>query len=177
MKNEYQKYLDKYIEKQMKKVKKDFNKVINEVNEDLYKELVKMYDKLIDDFYQYKTTSYIRHGETRVGTQMGTTLYRGQDFKIVKGKNPKLIINFDADILHGGEREYRYDSPDHVFDLVTYGIRFPFGKNSNTWNGEYSGKYFSYKGTPYEIFKMFNKDYNNIVEKIFYSKWSKTDWK
>lgn len=178
-KNAYNKYIDDYVKKRMSGIKRDINKVINEVNDELYKEVTKMYDKLIDDFYSYTTTSYIRHGETRPGTQQGITLYRGQDFGIVRGKNPRLRIFFDPNILKASERGYgtkNYpETPEHVFDLVMYGIRFPVGHDGHgmSWTGEYNGKYFSYKGTPYEIMKSFDKDFKNISKELFYQKWSK----
>ena len=186
-KNAYNKYIDNYVKKRMSGIKRDINKVINEVNDELYKEVTKMYDKLIDDFYLYKTTSYIRHGESRPGTQRGTTMYRGQDFKIIKGKEPKLRIFFNPNILQSSERGYGGytkkdgtkilpEDPSHVYDLVMYGIRFPMEHNFMTWTGEYKGKYFSYKGTPYQIMQMFDKDFKDIASNIFYQKWSKTDW-
>ena len=113
-KNAYKKYLDDYVDTRTAYLKQDINKVVNEVNEILLREVTKMYDKLIDDFYLYKTTSYIRHGESSPGTQRGITMYRGQDFKIVKGKNPKLQIFFDPNILTDDERQYQHDPADRV---------------------------------------------------------------
>lgn len=176
MKNEYQKYLDKYVNNKMRGFNKDFNRIVNEVNDELYNEVIKMYDKLIDDFYSYKTTSYIRHGESKPGTGRGITLYRGQDFKKIRGIAPKLILNVNPNILSSGERQYQHDPAERVFDTVMYGIRFPFGQSASTWVGEYQGKYFSFKGTPDSIFNNFDRWFNQIAETIFYQKLSKTKW-
>lgn len=163
--------INNFADNEVKRImKKDWYIAVNKTNHELEKETKKMYDSLIDDFYKYKTKSYIRHGESIPGTQVGTSLYRGNNIHATYGKMPKLYVYFDKDILESGEHEYQYDTPDKVFDYVMFGIRFPY-YNTMVWSTEYKGKYFSYKGTPSTIFNQFYDDWANNSEKVFNIFW------
>lgn len=174
-KNRLKKMLENYADEKVKEIMNtDWYVAINQTNHELEKETKKMYDSLIDNFYKYKTKSYIRHGEgeTKPGTQVGTTLYRGNDIHGSYGKAPKLHVFFDGNILRDDERSYQYDDPSKVFDYVMFGIRFPY-YNTMGWDTEYVGKYFSYSGTPYQIFNKFHDDWEKNSEKVFRIFWGK----
>jgi len=172
--NKLGKLLKDYVDNQLKDAKKDYNKVINELNNELYKEMIDMYDTFIDQFYSYKTTSYIRHGQTKPGTQTGVSLYRAQNISIGGNYyNPKLIVDFRPSDMNVS---YEWDEAPDVFNYVMYGIRFPYFNNSSNWIGKYEGKYFSFKGTPMHAFQLFNDTFDEIAEKGFREKWAKTKW-
>lgn len=184
--NKINKFINNYAKETIKKAEKDIDKIINEVNNELYDEVIKMYDSLIDQFYAYKTTSYIRHGETRPGTGMGINLYRANNISKTSGKNPSLKVILSANDMMGG---YQHDTKGDVLEYVLSGIRFPFdGKrmdengfrtpieNFGASNLKYRGKYFSYVGDINSIFKKFDNDFKNISSNIFYDKWRKTRW-
>ena len=172
--NKLGKLLNDYVNGQLKEAKKDYKKVVNELNKELHEELVNMYDTFIDQFYSYKTTSYIRHGQTKPGTQSGESLYRAQNITMRGGSyNPRLLVNFSPEDM---DVSYRFDSAPDVFNYVMYGIRFPYFDNASNWIGEYHGKYFSFKGTPKHAFQAFNDNFNEIAEKGFREKWAKTRW-
>lgn len=180
------KLINNYSKQVIKQAGKDIDKIINEVNDELYDEVIRMYDSLIDQFYAYKTSSYIRHGETRPGTGMGMNLYRANNILKKNGRNPMLIIQINANDMESG---YQHNTKSEVLDYVLSGIRFPFdgtridkdGQRSpiadfGASNLKYRGKYFSYSGNINSIFKKFDNDFKNISSNIFYSKWRKTKW-
>lgn len=167
--------LDSYTKENMKKAKKDFERIIWNINKELKSETSKMYDSLIDQFYSYHTTSYIRHGQTKPGTENGLSLYRANS--ITTGgsyKNPTLIIDINSRDMNV---DHQYDTDSKVLDYVMYGIRFPyFSPMSWKEGGSYKGKYFNYTGTPLHVFQNFDADFENIVEKIFYPQWKNSGW-
>ena len=171
--NKINKMLNKYVDDTIKLASKDIDRIINDVNKDLYKETIKMYDSIIDQFYFYKTTSYIRHGETRPGTGMGINLYRANNITYKEGKSPSLTVNINSDDMEGG---YENPSKEDVFEYITSGVRFPFGKVPPANNLEYKGKYFSYKGSINSIFMQLDNDYKDISSDMFYKRWKKTKW-
>lgn len=178
--NKMQILIDKYVNETLQKANGEIISILNEVNNELYDESVKMFDSLIDQFYMYKTTSYIRHGQSRPGTQMGENLYRANNIKKTYGLNPSLTIKLDGNDMYGG---YKFHDANAVFDWVSSGVRFPFySNNSNISNGysanhlSYNGKYFSYKGSINSIFKYFDEDFDNISFYLFYRKWKKSIW-
>ena len=174
MKNKIKQLVNIYTNEKLKEAKKDYYKVVNELNKELYKDVVQMYDTFITQFYAYKTTSYIRHGQTVPGTQTGESLFRAQDFRIGGNYyNPTLIINFAPNDMG---TTYQYDSAENVFDYVMHGIRFPYFNNLLNWTGTYRGKYFSYRGIPQHAFQLFGDTFNEIAERGFRKKWSKTKW-
>ena len=184
--NKINKLINNYSKQVMKQAEKDIDKVINEVNNELYNEVIHMYDTLIDQFYAYKTSSYIRHGETRPGTGMGINLYRANSIYKKNGKNPILTIQINADNMEGG---YQHDTKYDVLNYVLSGIRFPFDGTRTDADGRrypisnfgasglrYHGRYFNYKGNIDSIFKEFDNDFKNISSNMFYNKWRKTKW-
>ena len=164
--------INKKIEKLTKKFDEEtnviWNKSVNDTFEELYIESYKMYDKLIDDFYLYKTKSYIRHGETRPGTQMGSNLYRGQQIKLAPGFIPKLSISFSGKDMDG----YQHSSTDEVLKMVMNGIRGVPSKGWwTTWHGSYDGKYFSVGGVDISsAFNLFEENFGYLSRYIFKEK-------
>lgn len=171
--NRINKLLDKYTDDMIKIASKDIDRIINDVNNDLYKETIKMYDSIIDQFYSYKTTSYIRHGETTYGTGMGINLYRANNINIINGRNPSLNISINSNDMEGG---YKNSSKEDVLNYILSGVRFPFGNVPDANNLFYKCKYFTYKGSINEIFEKYGNDFKDISKDIFYSRWKKTKW-
>lgn len=158
------------------KIRQDYYPTINYTNEQMYKEATKMYDTFIDQFYSYRTSSYIRHGETKPGTGMGTNLYRGQQIrKLGTRKEPMLEISFSGADMEGG---YEYASPGEVLEGVMTGLRFcsPNGSFGMEWSGSYEGKHFSYAGSMKDAFDQFGKDFKKTSRKIFMEQWHKIGW-
>lgn len=168
-KNDLQKQKEGIVNDYIKTAKSDFWKVIQDVNKELYQEARSMYYSFIDQFYKYKTTSYIRHSQPRPGTQKGVNLYFGTQIKMIHGKRPKLVVAFDASDMDGG---YQYDDKETVLDLVMGGIRFT-GEQTMYWRGSYSGKYFGYVGTPEGAFNLFNDTFDSVAASVFYPLWAK----
>lgn len=140
--------IDRFINSHDKYVVAEYNKAIKI----LKREAEKMYDKFLDQFYLYKTRSYIRHGQSRPGTGSGINLYRGQQIKIKR----KTYKNFDIDILDisfdGSEMEskrYQHHSADEVLGFVMDGWRFINTELDNpkstaiAWRGSFKGEYYS----------------------------------
>lgn len=173
MPNKIKEIVNDYVKEKMKLMKKDYYKIQYELNNDLYKEVSNMYDAFIDQFYSYKTTSYIRHGERMAGTCVGSSLYRANDIKT--GGNyfkPKLIINFTPEEIN---EKYQYDSQESIFNYVMHGIRFPY-YNSMKWRGNFKGKYFEFSGTPSHAFQLFDAQFDDIAEREFRKRWKNTNW-
>ena len=172
--NRFKQLINAYANEKLKEAKKDYYKIVNELNKELYQDVVQMYDTFITQFYTYKTTSYIRHGQTMPGTQTGESLFRAQNFRIGGNYyNPTLIVDFTPNDMGVS---YQYDSAEGVFSYVMHGIRFPYFENSSNWIGTYKGKYFSYRGIPEHAFLLFGDTFDEIAEKGFRKKWSKTKW-
>lgn len=166
--NEIQTIVDNII----KAAKKDAIKAANVAIDEMYKESQKMYDSFIDQYYNYKTKSYIRHGETRPGTKRGINLYRGNKIEKENGDDPIIDILYDASDMEG----YRRTSPDFVLESVMRGYRgVPWGQWNN-WEGTYNGKYFSYTGTPKDAFDMLNEKFDDIASNIFNEEIIKLGW-
>ena len=183
--NKTQILIDKYVNETFQKASGDMLSVLNEVNNELYNESTKMYDSLIDQFYSYKTSSYIRHGQHRPGTRMGENLYRANNISRTWGLNPSLTIKLDGSDMEEG---YRFDSAINVFENISAGVRFPFfadrnlkfenvdKENYSASHLFYEGKLFAYSGTINSIFRDFDKDFDNMSYYLFYQKWKKTKW-
>lgn len=155
-------------------IKKDYKIAVNHTNRELYKEIVKMYDSFITQFYEYKTSVYIRHGQSAPGTGTGENLFRGQQIKILSDNtdSPELSIFYDGtDMID----EYKFDYAENVLRFVMAGIRFPYW-NSMTWSGYYYGKYFQYSGNLQHAFDLFESTFDDIAEKVFYPKWYSLGW-
>ena len=157
-----------YLRTFEKESKEIWEKSINNTFEELYAEAYKMYDSLIDQFYSYKTKSYIRHGETRPGTQMGTNLYRGQQFMLTPGFIPQLTIDFSGEDMEN----YQHNSADEVLSMVMRGIRGVPSKGWwSTWKGSYNGKYFSVNGVDVvTAFNLFRNNFGYLSRYIFNEK-------
>lgn len=174
-KNNLNKTIDYYINDIMKQVDKDINKAVNKTNNALYKEACDMYKKFIDDFYSYKTSSYIRHGESWAGTQEGNSLYDAIDIrKKTTWNNPSLSVFMPGDTGYNigkyNSYKYEYDTPYEVVNEVVSGMRFPhysFINNINSsWTGRYKGKFFQYEGTMKNAFDTFNNYFDVIARDI-----------
>lgn len=151
------------------------SEVLNETYDEIRDELINMYDSFIQQYYSYKTTTYIRHGTSRPGTKTGYNLYRGigakdQYIKKRGGKIPSLIIQFSANDM---EDDYEYDSAQTVLQQVMGGIRGVPKYWWTTWHGSYYGKYYSYSGEMQRAFDVFEERFDDIVESVFYPKWEK----
>lgn len=161
----------------LKRAENDFMKCARRINKEIHKDVKDMYLTFIEQFYEYRTTSYLRHFEPRVGTGKGENLtYPAEGIRINNqaSHSPKLYIEFWADEMAGG---YRFDTPEHVLDCVIHGIRFPYATGesgpmmANT-TFSYKGKYFSYTGdTIQEAFDIFDKNWDDISSDAFYSIW------
>lgn len=183
------KYLNSTIKETVKRVekqaRKDFIACAKKTNRIMQKEALTMYKSLIQQFYEYETTSYIRHGEPFVGTKEGTNLLAGGDQSKITIHNhgkqsPTLHIALSAEGIEGG---YEYDTPERVFECVIHGIRFPFGfsnDNQKRYNPmmvdpdtmKYKGKYIKFNGgTIYDAFMQFDKEWHSMSRKAFYSMW------
>lgn len=166
----FNKKLKTQMKNSVKKMFNDMDKTFNESIECIYTEAWKMYDSFIDQFYAYKTTSYIRHGETKPGTMVGSNLYRGQDFRFDPNKLT-LDLDFSSKDMQEG---YQYDKAKDVLFKVMRGYRFK-AKNIDVieWRGSYSSKYLN-PGTNItmeEAFDYFINNSNKILVKIFNEKW------
>ena len=146
-----------------------WSKAINYTYRELYKEAVSMYDSFIDQYYKYKTKSYVRHGESYPGTMRGINLYRGQQIKFYPGLTPTLEINFSGDDMES--YRYQHNSPDEVLNMVMSGVRGVPGKGwSETWHGSYTGRWFSFSGTMMNAFNIFDDKFEDMEEYIFFKK-------
>lgn len=159
---------ESFLQRFEKESKEIWEKSINNTFEELYIESYKMYDALIDQFYTYKTKSYVRHGETKPGTQMGSNLYRGQQIKLIHGFVPQLTIDFSGEEME----RYRHNSADEVLDMVMHGIRGVPSKGWwTTWKGSYDGKYFSVGGVDVATaFSLFRDNFGYLSRYIFNEK-------
>lgn len=140
--------INRFVNSYGKYVADEHNKAIKI----LKREAEKMYDKFLDQFYSYKTRSYIRHGQSRPGTGNGINLYRGQQIKIKR----KAHKDFNIDILDisfdGSEMEskrYQHHSADEVLGFVMDGWRFINTElddpksTAMAWRGSFKGEYYS----------------------------------
>lgn len=138
--------IDRFVDSYDKNLVKEHNAAMKK----LKREAEKMYDSFLDQFYSYRTKSYIRHSQTRPGTGTGINLYRGQHIRIEKEKHngftlDNLVIEFNG--LDMESKKYRYNTADEVLDYVMNGIRFTHEFESSdwtmTWEGNYDGEYYS----------------------------------
>ena len=146
--------LNKYVNKKVNEVKKEFKKTIRYVNKELAIEASRMYDTFIDQYYSYKTKSYIRHGETRPGTGVGINLYRANNILSSVGRD-SFVIDISSKDMES--KNYKKDGPEFVLNNVIEGYRGVPGYWLREWVGSYEGKYFSYTGTIDKAFKYFNE--------------------
>ena len=166
-KNKLQKQCDNLVKAWQKQAKADFWPIIQDVNKKLYQEAKEMFYSFIDQFYSYKTKSYVRHDQPGPGTGKGVNLYFATQIKMIAGKRPKLVVAFDASDMEGG---YQYDDKETVLDMVMGGVRFP-NERAMYWKGSYTGHYFSYSGSPEGAFGLFNDTFDSIAAQLFYPQW------
>lgn len=160
----FKKQAEKGAKNYLKKIEKVVDAAVTLTAEQITKDLSDTFDKCIDDFYLYETTSYYRH-EVGKGTGTGWNLYLANRFKVnYSGKNAKSI-HFgwsNADRLMGSYKiKNEQQGIEHVIDSVMNGIRFD-GDGSNyyptmTWtlSSPISTEYFGIikGGTPNSIFE------------------------
>ena len=157
------KIIEKEVKKYAKNEKKEFVKIAIKAKHDVFKELHRetssIFDKCIDQYYRYKTTSYYRH-ETGIGSRTGINLYRANQMQhIQNGIRDTLVLGWD-----GSEDMAAYTSkidPDYVMDNVANGIRgvedaymkYAYRPYNNHWSAIVQSKYFgTLKGTMNDIF-------------------------
>lgn len=167
-KSNLKKYKDDVVKAYVSQAKRDFNAQIQRVNNELAAEVRLMYDSLITDFYKYKTRSYVRHFQYKPGTGEGDNLFYANRIRVRNGAKPALIVDIDATEMAGG---YQNDSKEIVLDDVLSGIRFAGHGNDMHWTSDYAGPYFSYAGTPNEIFDQLLYDFDNIAATLLYPYW------
>ena len=164
--------IDSKIKAIVEKAYKDAVTAANIAIDETHNEAIKMYDSFIDQYYSYRTKSYVRHEQLRPGTGMGINLYRGNQIVKNNGDDPYLDIEFDASDMAG----YPRIGANFVLEAVMTGYRgLPYG-NWTEWSGEYKGKYFSHSGTPQEAFDEFELQFDNIASGIFTKEIRKLGW-
>ena len=166
------------VEEIKKKASDDIPVAMDYMVDELKDETTKMFNSLIAQFYEYETRSYIRHWEGKPGTKKGSNmLYAFHCRKLHRNGYPYLMIHIDADDVAGG---YQWGSVNQVVDFVMSGVRFPWEQGEQMqrmeWSGSYDGKYFSYRGTPYEIFDSFFEHFEDIAAPIFFKKFKALGW-
>lgn len=172
------KLLEKEIKKYAKKEKEVFVetaiKAKRNTFRELYRETSMIFDKCIDQYYRYKTTSYYRH-ETGKGSGTGVNLYRANQIQHVqKGIRDTLILGWD-----GSEDMAAYKSkidPDYIMDNVANGIRgvedaymkYAYKPYDNHWSAIVPSKYFgTLEGTMNNIFDEIERQWNDVSGKFF----------
>lgn len=183
--------VNNFVNSQMDRADEDIRKSISHTNKELVNELKKMYRSFMEQFYSYKTTSYIRHGTSRPGTKNGYALKRAANIYAMGGRMPRLVIEISGDRI--GET-YEYDDADSVLDFVMNGIRFtgagivtgkyhPHRKGepwewTMTWEPPYyEGKYFQYHSTVQEAFDAFDNDFEDIAMNMVRDKMRDYGWR
>ena len=184
--------INEYVTSQTDKAKKDIRKGISETNKILIHELKDMYNSFIDQFYQYVTISYVRHGTSSPGTGYGYALKRAANIYGTAGTLPHLIIDISGEYI---DESYEYDDADSVLDLVMSGIRFTAGGISKgiihperrgqpwewtmTWeNPSFFGDYFSYSEmTIRDAFDAFDNDFHDIAYEMVRDKLREYGWR
>ena len=176
---------DKYLEEKtkpllkqiLKRAESDFMKCARRINTDICKDVKKMYETFIEQFYAYKTTSYIRHFEGRPGTGQGENLKYPEEGIRVDNRashSPKLYIEFWSDEM-SNTPPYQHHTPEGVLFCVMHGIRFATQRGyvmTADTNFNYDGKYFSYSGeTMQRAFDIFGENWDDISSNAFYSIW------
>lgn len=191
MANSLQTIVNNFVNSQMDKADEDIRASISSTNKKLVSELKRMYRSFIEQFYQYQTSSYVRHGTSRPGTQQGYSLYRAAEIRSAAGRLPRLVVNIFGDRM---DESYEYDDADAVFDLIANGIRFSAGgiiagkyhpqnkgkpwEHTMTWaNPSYKGKYFSYHSSIQDAFDAFDNDFDDIAMRMVRDELNERGWR
>ena len=165
--------VEEYIQELKQKAESDFLKVANEVNELYFKQANRMFDSFIEQYYNYRTSSYVRHWEIRPGTGHGSNLFYAKDFKIHRGKNPYFELNIDTNLMAD---DYQHDSAAQVIQNVMNGIRGVPPYWIMPWSGTYSSRWFYYQGEPAKAFAEFINRYPEMMRPVFLRKWKNLGW-
>lgn len=178
--------MDEYVAENMKIVARKLSHTISVTNTEFARQLKAMYKYFIQDFYKYKTTSYIRNNTNRPGSQRGWTLYQGAKIFADNhkgGRRAKLIWDFyydGAEWAREGLKEphYQFADADRVLhQVVDAGIRFPGerGAKEMLWDPVgYVGDYWSIPaGTIAAAFDYIDVHFDEIAAKIFSPLWQK----
>lgn len=169
------KMFNNYKRQKFDKLNSVLNGAITRLNNDMSTEANNMYDSMINDFYSFETTSYIRHWEYVAGTRHGESLKMAKYINANNnhGKNQTLTIDFSADKMISAGVKYQHHNPSEVVDFVLSGIRFQLedGGRRIEWATTYHGKYFSHSGNIYSAFEYFGRNFNSISSEVFYSFW------
>lgn len=167
------------------RIHKDFLKCAGRTNEMMFQEANAMYRTLIEEFYDYETTSYKRHFEGKPGTRHGENLTYANKIKKGYKHTPILHMELSAEGMSNNP-PYEYHTPAEVLNCVTSGVRFmlpgtPQGMMTiDLTEMEYHGKYFHFSGgTINDAFEKFRQDWGTISREAFYSIWGEytKNWK
>ena len=115
-------------------VKREANKIFaiaaKEATEKSKQLLSKTYDLIIDQYYEYRTTSYYRH-ETGIGTGTGLNLYRSNNK--INTYTDRLRLEIDARDMDG----YHRMNKEKVLDMILNGIRGVPNHKGSSLNGRF----------------------------------------
>jgi hypothetical protein len=171
------KQTEKSINNFIQKIEPIVDKAVTLTAEQITQDLVNTFDKCINDFYMYKTTSYYRH-ETGRGTCDGINLYRANQFRVNYSGGAAKSIHFgwngnDMASYRKLSKSGRI-STDYVLDSVMNGIRFN-GDGSEyypemTWHlsSPIDTNYFGIinASTPDDVFEQMLKKMNKVQREL-----------
>jgi hypothetical protein len=173
LEKQLQKKIENGIKKELNKIwKKREENIIDAVNKadvftmkELEEEAHHMYQKLIDDYYSYKTFWYIRHGQDRPGTCTGENLYKADNIHLKKkGKSFELFLETNYKKMSAG---YRDHSRKTVLDMIKDGKRYHVGE----WQGYFEGEYIDmFEVNVNEAFEEFKNKFSNMYDVIMEKK-------
>ena len=151
----------------LKQLKSDITDAVKKADlltlKELEKEASDMYDKLITDYYKYKTLCYIRHGQSTPGTGTGENLYRANNIHI---QGRELILGTNYKLMESG---YDRHGRDKVLEMVKSGQRFAGRKHESVpWNGDFTGNYITLNDTYInDAFEEFEDRFEEMYDRIF----------
>ena len=177
----------KLIKKITKDVIEESKNALDKTAIELCKDMSDIFDKCIDKFYNYKTTSYYRH-ETGLGTRDGINLYRANQFRVNCGSDghvKSVHIGWNANDMapyrswKDANEKSHIVSADYVLKLTMSGIRGLEDKYMNRGFAAYDNhwsvdslttkrNYFgTLSGTPNEIFENIENKWKTVRKKVF----------
>ena len=171
------KLLEKEVKKYAKKAKENFVETAIEAKHKTFKELYRetsfIFDRCIDQYYRYETTSYYRH-ETGKGSGTGVNLYRANQMQhIQNGIRDMLVLGWDGSDVAAYKSKI---NPDYVMDNVANGIRgvedaymkYAYKPYDNHWSAIVESKYFgTLEGTMNNIFDEIERQWNDVSGNLF----------
>ena len=159
--------IERETKKMLKQAKKDITNAVNEADTltmaEIEQEAHRMYEKLITDYYEYKTRFYIRHGQDRVGTQTGENLYKSDNIHLSHGK---LFLETNYKKMSAG---YRDHSRNDVLEMIKGGERY-MGRHRSPerWSGDYAGTYIDITDSYInQAFNEFEYAFDSMYDEIF----------